>query len=46
VYSYFGVQNPEVLTSDPEMNPGGDAAIDETQAVNAPEPVQMPQTPV
>ena len=30
VYSYFGVQNPEVLTQDPEMNPGGDPAIDET----------------
>lgn len=46
VYSYFGVQNPEVLTSDPDMNPGGDPAIDETEAINAPEPVQMPQVPV
>ncbi|MCW9013251.1 MAG: DUF1501 domain-containing protein [Gammaproteobacteria bacterium] len=32
VYTYFGVQNPEVLTTDPEMNPGGDPAIDETVA--------------
>ena len=32
VYSYFGVQNPEVLTSDEELNPAGVPAIDETQA--------------
>ena len=32
VYSYFGVQNPEVLTKDSDMNPGGDPAIDETVA--------------
>jgi len=32
VYSYFGVQNPEILTADPELNPAGDPAIDETAA--------------
>jgi hypothetical protein len=32
VYSYFGVQNPEVLTRDDELNPDGVPAIDETQA--------------
>lgn len=32
VYSYFGVQNPEILTADPELNPTGDPAIDETVA--------------
>ncbi|MBL4712516.1 MAG: twin-arginine translocation signal domain-containing protein [Gammaproteobacteria bacterium] len=32
VYSYFGVQNPEILTADPDRNPAGDAAIDETVA--------------
>lgn len=32
VYSYFGVQNPEVLTSDAQMNPSGDPKIDETVA--------------
>ncbi len=32
VYAYFGVQNPEVLTKDTDMNPGGDPAIDETVA--------------
>lgn len=32
VYSYFGVQNPEVLTSDLQMNPSGDPKIDETVA--------------
>ena len=31
VYSYFGVQNPEVLTRDEELNPDGVPAIDETQ---------------
>jgi len=30
VYSYFGVQNPEVLTADIDMNPSGDPKIDET----------------
>ena len=29
VYSYMGVQNPHVLTADPEMNPSGDPAINE-----------------
>ena len=29
LYSYMGVQNPNMLTADPEMNPGGDPAIDE-----------------
>lgn len=32
VYSYFGVQNPEVLTRDDELNVNGVPAIDETQA--------------
>jgi len=32
VYSYFGVQNPEVLTADLDMNPAGDSIIDETVA--------------
>lgn len=35
VYSYFGVQNPEVLTSDEELNSAGVPAIDETQAGEA-----------
>lgn len=35
VYSYFGVQNPEILTADPERNPAGVPAIDETQAGEA-----------
>ncbi len=30
VYSYFGVQNPEVLTADDELNPAGVPPIDET----------------
>ena len=30
VYSYFGVQNPEVLTADAAMNPSGDPKINET----------------
>jgi hypothetical protein len=38
VYSYFGVQNPEVLTSDEEFNPSGVPAIDETQAGESAEP--------
>ncbi len=29
VYSYMGVQNPNVVTADPDMNPTGDPAIDE-----------------
>jgi hypothetical protein len=29
LYSYMGVQNPNTLTADPEMNPTGDPAIDE-----------------
>lgn len=32
VYSYFGVQNPEILTADPDLNPAGDPAINETVA--------------
>jgi len=32
VFSYFGVQNPEVLTADDEFNPDGVPAIDETVA--------------
>ncbi len=31
VFSYFGVQNPEILTADEELNPAGVPAIDETQ---------------
>ncbi len=31
VFSYFGVQNPELLTADDELNPAGVPAIDETQ---------------
>ena len=31
VFSYFGVQNPELLTRDDEFNPAGVPAIDETQ---------------
>ena len=30
LYSYMGVQNPNEITADPDMNPGGDPAIDET----------------
>lgn len=30
VYSYFGIQNPEVLTSDEKYNPDGETQIDET----------------
>ena len=36
VYSYFGVQNPEVLTRDDEFNPAGVPAIDETQSGESP----------
>ena len=32
VYSYYGVQNPEVLTVDDELNPAGVPAIDEMQS--------------
>lgn len=39
VYSYFGVQNPEILTRDDEFNPDGVPAIDETQP---PEPDLFP----
>ena len=30
VYQYFGAQRPQALTQDADMNPEGDAAIDET----------------
>lgn len=36
VYSYFGVQNPEVLTRDDELNPDGVPKIDETVAGEPP----------
>jgi hypothetical protein len=36
VYSYFGVQNPEILTADDERNPAGVPAIDETVAGEPP----------
>ena len=37
VFSYFGVQNPELLTADDEFNPAGVPAIDEANASgNAP----------
>ena len=32
VFSYFGVQNPELLTADDEFNPDGVPAIDEANA--------------
>jgi hypothetical protein len=35
VYSYFGVQNPHILTADPALNPGGDLALDETVTAEA-----------
>lgn len=38
VFSYFGVQNPQVLTADDELNPLGVPAIDETQTAELPEP--------
>ena len=31
VFSYFGVQDPELLTRDDELNPDGVPAIDEAQ---------------
>lgn len=31
LYSYLGVENPEILTRDDELNPTGDPAIDETK---------------
>ncbi len=30
IYGYFGVQNPDFMTADPENNPNGDSPIDET----------------
>jgi len=36
VYQYFGAGNPQALTRDAEMNPDGDAGIDETIAGEAP----------
>ena len=30
VYSYFGVTNPEILTADPDLNPEGDPALNDT----------------
>jgi hypothetical protein len=36
VYSYFGVQNPQILTADDERNPAGVPAIDETVAGEPP----------
>jgi len=36
IYSYFGAQNPQILTADPELNPAGDPAIDETVAGEPP----------
>ena len=36
VYSYFGAQNPEILTADEDRNPAGDPAIDETVAGEPP----------
>ena len=36
VYSYFGVQNPEVLTADDERNPAGVPAINETVGGESP----------
>lgn len=35
VYQYFGAQNPQALTRDSDMNPDGDAAIDETAAAES-----------
>lgn len=35
VYSYFGAQNPQVMTADPVLNPSGDAPINETIAGEA-----------
>jgi len=36
IYSYFGVQNPEVLTQDTIYSTAGEPAIDETVAGEAP----------
>jgi hypothetical protein len=36
VYSYFGVQNPEILTADPDLNPAGDQAINEEEEGEGP----------
>jgi len=36
IYSYFGAQNPQILTADLENNPSGDPAIDETVAGEPP----------
>ena len=36
VYRYFGARNPQALTRDSDMNPGGDVAIDETVAGEGP----------
>lgn len=36
VYSYFGIQNPGVLTRDNNLNPTGDLPIDETIAGETP----------
>ncbi len=36
VYQYFGVQNPQVLNRDNDMNPTGDAAINEQVAGEPP----------
>jgi len=36
IYSYFGAQNPQILTADPDLNPSGDPAIDETVAGEPP----------
>jgi hypothetical protein len=36
IYSYFGAQNPQILTADPDNNPAGDPAIDETVAGEPP----------
>jgi hypothetical protein len=33
VYSYFGVENPEVITADPEVNPNGVPALNETETI-------------
>lgn len=38
VYSYFGVQNPQILTADDEFNPAGVPAINEALAVTDFEP--------
>lgn len=30
IYSYFGAQNSQIMTADPDLNPDGDLPIDET----------------